>query len=84
MKGKNSLRGITLTLLLLLAVSEVVGIDYWISPYGSDTNNGQSPSSPWKTFSHALGGASSGFTLYVLPGLYSGYFLYFNIIINII
>ena len=80
MKG-NSWRGITLSILLLLAISEVMGTDYWISPFGSDSNNGLSASTPFKTFKYALTRVSSTGVLYVLPGLYSGYFFLEIIII---
>ncbi len=45
---------------------------YYIAPSGSDSNNGTSPSSPWKTFSHALNSSRAwcGDTLVLLDGTY--------------
>ncbi len=45
---------------------------YYIAPSGSDSNNGTSPSSPWKTFSYALSSSRAwcGNTLVLLDGPY--------------
>jgi hypothetical protein len=47
------------------------GATYYISPSGSDSANGLSSSSPWKTFSYALPQLQPGDTLIVMDGTYS-------------
>ena len=44
---------------------------YYICPSGSDSNDGLSTSSPWKTFSHAIPELDPGDTLMVMNGTYS-------------
>ena len=44
---------------------------YWISPFGSNQNNGNSASSPFQSLSYALSMASSNDTIYCLSGMYS-------------
>ncbi len=43
---------------------------YYVSPGGSDNNSGTNTSSPWGTFSHALGFLKAGDTLYLMDGVY--------------
>lgn len=45
--------------------------DYYISPSGSDSNNGLSVGAPWKTFSHAFSTMSANTRLGLLDGTYS-------------
>lgn len=55
---------------------------YYISPYGSDSNNGLGPdpghatNKPWLTFSKVFGaaGIASGDTVFICPGVYSQQF----------
>jgi len=46
------------------------GSTYYVSPTGSDTNNGAS-TAPWKTLTKASSVASAGDTVIALPGSYS-------------
>jgi hypothetical protein len=51
--------------------SQPVGTgEYYISPNGSDSDNGLSSSTPWRTFSHAFGQMSSGDRLWLMDGSY--------------
>jgi len=50
---------------------------YYVAPYGSNSNNGTSPSTPWLTVAFALGAASgtnpglvAGDTVWIAPGTY--------------
>ena len=50
---------------------------YYVAPYGSNTNNGTSASTPWLSLTFALGAASgtnpgmtAGDTLWIAPGVY--------------
>lgn len=50
---------------------------YYIAPYGSNTNNGTTPATPWLTIQFALGAASgtnpgltAGDTIWIAPGTY--------------
>jgi hypothetical protein len=50
---------------------------YYVASYGSNTNNGTSPSTPWLSLTFALGAASgtnpgmtAGDTLWIAPGVY--------------
>jgi hypothetical protein len=50
---------------------------YYIAPYGSNSNNGTSPATPWLTIQFALGAASgtnpglvAGDTVWIAPGTY--------------
>jgi len=52
---------------------------YYVATYGSNSNNGTSPSTPWLTLGFALGAASgtnpgltAGDTLWIAPGTYRG------------
>lgn len=44
---------------------------FYVSPSGSDTNDGLSVSTAWSTLSHALGRLKGGDTLYLLKGTYT-------------
>jgi hypothetical protein len=44
---------------------------FYVSTNGKDTNNGHTPSSAWKTISHASRQAFPGAKIYVLPGTYN-------------
>src|SRR5258708_29961968 len=45
---------------------------YYVSPTGSDSNNG-SAAHPWKTITHAATMIGAGATVHVAPGTYTGY-----------
>lgn len=45
--------------------------DYYISPSGSDSNNGTSSSTPWKTFNKAFTTMAAGTSLGLMDGTYS-------------
>jgi hypothetical protein len=47
------------------------GATYYISPSGSNSYDGLSPSSPWKTFGYAIPRLTPGDTLMVMEGTYS-------------
>ncbi len=47
------------------------GKDYYVSPTGSDSNDGSS-AHPWKTIQHAATLVTAGYTVHVGPGTYSG------------
>src|SRR5271165_4269259 len=51
--------------------------NYYVAATGSDSNNGTSSGTPWKTLQHAnnslpAGGAAAGSCINVAPGTYSG------------
>src|SRR5919197_1292883 len=46
------------------------GINYYVSPMGSDTNNG-SAAAPFRTIQHAANLVNPGDTVHVLPGTYA-------------
>jgi len=59
-------------LMIALAVPHLSrGETYYISPSGSNFNNGLSSSSPWKTFGYAIPRLQPGDTLMVMDGTYS-------------
>ena len=47
------------------------GVDRYVSPAGSDSNDG-SRSRPWRTIGYAAGQVRPGFTVHVAPGRYRG------------
>ena len=59
-----------LKLVPLLAPTKSVA-DYYVSPAGSDTNDG-SQRHPWRTIQHATETVKAGVTVHVAPGSYSG------------
>ncbi|WNC72823.1 right-handed parallel beta-helix repeat-containing protein [Thalassotalea psychrophila] len=50
----------------------IKAITYYVSPMGNNTNLGTSPEKPFKAVQHAVNQMSSGDTLIVLDGLYTG------------
>lgn len=46
-------------------------MEYYVSPDGSDDNDGLSPDAPFKNIQHAADMTSPGDTVYVMPGTYS-------------
>lgn len=44
---------------------------YYISPTGSDSNNGLGQTTPWKTFAYVLPKLAAGDTLYLMDGTYT-------------
>ncbi|MDF2648692.1 MAG: Alpha,2-mannosidase [Paenibacillus sp.] len=60
-----------LTILPAKADAEVTTTHYYVSPNGSDSNDGTSPSSPWKTLKHAGNVVTAGSTVHVAPGIYT-------------
>jgi len=58
----------------LVAPASVATNNYYVSPTGSDSNNGLSPSTAWKTITHASNAitlGSTGTIVHVAPGTYS-------------
>lgn len=53
------------------AVESTVNLNFYISPTGSDTNDGLSPESPFATMPHAIEPLLPGDTPHVLHGLYT-------------
>ncbi len=56
-----------------VVVPEAWAADYYVSPSGDDgrtTAEAQSPATPWKTLTHALGQATSGDVVYAAAGTY--------------
>jgi hypothetical protein len=61
-----------LVLVLLLAASPAWATDYFISPTGSNANNGLASGAPWATFAHALAnGWGCGDRLFLANGTYT-------------
>jgi len=65
------MKKIWITLIFLSLLNSAYAANYYISPSGSDSNEG-SINSPWKTISHASRYLGSGDTLYVRGGIYYG------------
>ncbi len=62
---------IRLMLLGVLAVVQVASAtQYYISPSGSDGNNGLSQGAPWLTFNHAIPLLQAGDTLFFMNGVF--------------
>jgi len=62
------------TMLLVLSLSAVAQNNYYVSPSGSDSNNGTSPGTAWKTVNHAISSfslGSGGAVIHVADGTYS-------------
>lgn len=57
-------------IVLLSATTAVAQTQHYVSPTGSDSNDG-SQSSPWATINHASGVAQPGWIVHVAPGKYS-------------
>jgi len=67
------LRVLVAVLVLVAAGPMAMAVDYYVdAAKGSDTYNGQSASTPWKTIQKAAGAVSAGSTCYVAPGQYEG------------
>lgn len=66
---KKYLQRLLILLLFLTATPSVFAASYYVSPQGSDANAG-TKATPWATVSHAANTATSGDTVYVLPGDY--------------
>ncbi|MFA9375851.1 MAG: hypothetical protein ACERKZ_03760 [Lachnotalea sp.] len=65
--------GIFISMMMLLATSTTVrAANYYISPTGSDSNQG-TYSSPYKSITQAQAAATSGDTVYMLGGTYSDF-----------
>jgi len=45
----------------------------YLSPAGSDANDGRSPATPWRTFQHAVQTAPNPSTVYLLSGTYPSF-----------
>jgi len=58
-------------LVLLLVPSLAQAATYYISPSGSNSNNGQTTSTPWLTWAHALANTSCGDILIARDGTYT-------------
>ncbi|KAG2387555.1 hypothetical protein C9374_001149 [Naegleria lovaniensis] len=58
-------------LLVNLSSSSVLASTFYLSPSGSDSNNGQSVSTPWMTFNKAFTTMKGGDELVLLDGTYS-------------
>ena len=56
---------------LVVAYGSDTGDAYFLSPTGSDANDGQSPAAPWKTFAAAFSRMAGGDQLVLLDGTYS-------------
>lgn len=62
---------IVLAFLVLLTLPNVArGATYYISPTGSNSNNGQTSATPWLTFTYAWANTSCGDVLLLLDGTY--------------
>ena len=59
-----------LFLVFLIYATNLAATTYYISPTGSDSNSGTSPSTAWATFSHADSVVRPGDTVIVLNGTY--------------
>ncbi len=57
---------------VLVANSNIGVAQYYVSPAGSDSNNG-SAAHPWATITHAATMIGPGATVHVAPGTYTGY-----------
>jgi len=55
---------------MLLLSANVTAQDRYVSPGGSDSNSGLSPTTPLKTIQHAASQASPGDTVFILNGTY--------------
>jgi hypothetical protein len=59
----------------LFCVSNVGAATYYVSPTGSDSNNGTSASSPYQTIPKAAGRTKPGDTVYVMSGSYGPFMI---------
>jgi hypothetical protein len=51
---------LTMVTMLVLSLSAAAQNQYYVAPFGSDSNNGTSPGAPWKTIRHAIASFSAG------------------------
>lgn len=65
------MRRVLLACLLVCVASEAVAATRYISPTGSNGNDGQTTGTPWLTFAHALSNTVCGDTLLVMDGTYT-------------
>lgn len=61
---------ILLLFLLVFGIPEINAATYYVSPNGSNSNNG-SIGSPWRTIIHAIGNSGGGDTVMVRTGTYN-------------
>ncbi|MGA9800603.1 MAG: right-handed parallel beta-helix repeat-containing protein [Terriglobales bacterium] len=64
---------LTIVMMLALSLSAAAQNQYYVSTSGSDSNNGTSPSTPWRTCSHAISSftlGSGGAVVNFAPGNY--------------
>lgn len=54
------------------ALFNLLNCDYYISPTGSDSNDGKTRSTPFLTLTKAINTANTGQNIGVLPGIYKG------------
>jgi Right handed beta helix region len=54
-----------------VTVTSNTGTNFYVSPTGSDSNNGTSTTSAWKTIQHAMNSVSAGSTVNVMAGTYT-------------
>ena len=64
-------KNILLTFLLIGSIGRATATDYYLSPTGSDTNDGLSRTTAVGTIAKAQALAKAGDTVYMLPGTYS-------------
>lgn len=64
---------VLVTLLGVLTLASVAnGAEYYVSPFGSDSNSGTSSLSPFLTMNKALSASSRGDTINAASGYYTG------------
>jgi hypothetical protein len=68
---RNRLTGVavTVSLTVLFAVQSSNSATFFVTPKGSDSNNGR-PAAPWRTIQHAVDGVNPGDTVLVKTGTY--------------
>jgi len=74
MRGRGNLRQLLLPIILILMVTRgsTFGTTYYVDPSGSDSANGLSEANAWQTLSHANTVVTSGDTLFLRGGVYTG------------
>ncbi len=68
---RHRIKNILPLVLVLLLPSMAMAANYYISPSGSDNNDGLTSSTPWGTFPHAFTVLRAGDTLNLMDGVYS-------------
>ena len=61
-----------LLILVLLVGKLCFATDYYVSPTGSNSNDGRSEDQAWKTIAHAASKVRAGDTVWVKAGTYTG------------